>query len=56
MKTCFEEPNMEVIRFEVEDILTSSSILRTAESHSGFDEIEQNWSCICEFAFIPPCG
>lgn len=41
MKNYFVEPDIEVIRFFMEDTLTSSGF-RTGGMNSGFDEIEPN--------------
>lgn len=60
MKTCFEEPNIEVIRFSVENAITTSG-MRTGGGNPGFDEIEPDMNNYMEeeipdMVMIPPCG
>ena len=60
MKILFEEPNIEVIRFFVEDVITISG-MRAVGMYPGFDEVEpdrHDYMCeeIPDLALIPPCG
>ena len=57
MKFCFEEPNIEVIRFYVEDVVTSSGV-RTGGIGSGFDEMEPDMEdyTITILPIMPPCA
>lgn len=62
MKILFEEPDIEVIRFSVEDAITTSG-MRTGGGNPGFDEMEPNAynssfdpDRPCTWPMIMPCG
>ena len=60
MKICFEEPNIEVIRFFVENVITISG-MRAVGMNPGFDEVEPDMHDymseeIPDIPMFPPCG